>query len=57
MDEYTKKKISKKLKGRKHLATHNKHISQALKGRKLSEEHKKNISKSMKKINSNPYNN
>lgn len=49
MDEYTKLKISKKLKGRKHSATHIKHISQSLQGRKLSKTHKENISKSMKK--------
>lgn len=48
MNELTKLKISKKLKGRKHTATHNKHISQSLIGRKLSNIHKDNISKSMK---------
>lgn len=48
MDEFTKKKISSKLKGKKKSATHIKHIKQALTGRKLSKEHKENISDSMK---------
>ncbi len=48
MNEFTKKKISKTMTGRKKSATHKKHISQSLKNRKLTDEHKENISKSMK---------
>lgn len=50
MNEFTKKKISKTMTGRKKTATHKKHISQSLKNRKLTNEHKENISKSMKLV-------
>lgn len=50
MNELTKRKISNKLRGRKHSATHNEHIKQSLKGRKLTKKHKENISKAMQKL-------
>lgn len=48
MNEIVKKKISKKLQGRKKLATTKCRISKSMKGKKKSKEHKENISKSMK---------
>lgn len=57
MNELTKRKISIKLKNRKHSATHNEHIKQSLKGRELTKEHKENISKSLKEYHKNKPNN
>lgn len=53
MNEITKKKISKKLKGRKKTATTKFRIRQSLMNRKLSQEHKQHISESMIKYHKN----
>lgn len=48
MDSITKKKISKKLSGRKRLATTKHLISLAMKNKPKSKEHKKRLSESLK---------
>ena len=48
MDEFTKKKISMSMRGKKKSATHKKHISQSMRKIKMSEEHKKAIAEAMK---------
>ena len=48
MNEFTKRKISMSMRGKKKSATHKKHISQSMKKLKMSKEHKEAIAEAMK---------